>query len=408
VGEWRIQSLGALTENYDSIRVPVKELDRRSGPYPYFGASGIVDYVDKYLFDGEYLLVAEDGENLRTRTTPVAFLARGQFWVNNHAHIVRGNKNADTRFLMYALMAADIGGYLTGSTMPKLTQGNMNRIPIAAPPLEEQRAIADILGSLDDKIELNRRMNETLEAIARALFKSWFVYFDPIRGKGHDLYLRYNIDEVGSDAIPTGWRREPLLHHARLISGGTPKTDIGEYWNGDIQWASAKDVSQCTDPFLVFTERTITERGLLESATRLVPKLSTVVVARGATTGRFCLLGHDMAMNQTCYALQSAKGRPFWLATAFAYLVDGLVHAAHGSVFDTITTRTLESASVVVAPDEIMDEFEANVASIYHRILINCEQSRALGEIRDLLLPKLISGELRVKEAERIVAEAAA
>jgi type I restriction enzyme S subunit len=99
-GDWRVQSLGDLTENFDSIRVPVKEADRRTGPYPYYGASGIVDYVDKYLFDGEYLLVAEDGENLRTRNTPVAFLARGRFWVNNHAHIVRGNLNADTRFLM--------------------------------------------------------------------------------------------------------------------------------------------------------------------------------------------------------------------------------------------------------------------------------------------------------------------
>lgn len=91
-----------------NLRVPVKESDRRPGPYPYYGASGIVDYVDGYLFDGEYLLVAEDGENLRTRKTPVAFLATGKFWVNNHAHVIRGNGFADTRFLMYVLSAADI------------------------------------------------------------------------------------------------------------------------------------------------------------------------------------------------------------------------------------------------------------------------------------------------------------
>ncbi|MFZ1269264.1 MAG: restriction endonuclease subunit S [Anaerolineae bacterium] len=178
VGEWCERPLGELAENLDSLRIPVKEADRRTGPYPYYGASGIVDYVDSFLFDGEYLLIAEDGENLRTRNTPVAFLASGRFWVNNHAHIVRGNSEADTRFLMYALTGADISGYLTGSTMPKLTQGNMNRIPILTPPLSEQRAIAHILGTLDDKIELNRRMNETLEAMARALFKSWFVHFD--------------------------------------------------------------------------------------------------------------------------------------------------------------------------------------------------------------------------------------
>src|SRR3970040_2343112 len=121
-GDWRERSLAELSDNFDGIRVPVKESDRRAGPYPYYGASGVVDQVDNYLFDGEYLLIAEDGENLRTRNTPVAFLVRGKFWVNNHAHIVRGNSEADTRFLMYALSGMDINGYLTGSTLAQLTQ----------------------------------------------------------------------------------------------------------------------------------------------------------------------------------------------------------------------------------------------------------------------------------------------
>ena len=182
-GGWRTVTVGELTDNFDAVRVPVKQADRRVGPYPYYGASGVVDRVDDYLFDGEYLLIAEDGENLRTRNTPIAFLANGKFWVNNHAHIVRGNHKANTRYLMYALSELDINGYLTGSTMPKLTQGNMNRISLLTPPLPEQRAIAHVLGTLDDKIELNRRMNETLEEMARALFKSWFVDFLPVRAK---------------------------------------------------------------------------------------------------------------------------------------------------------------------------------------------------------------------------------
>ena len=101
--EWQMFTLGELTDNFDSLRVPVKQSDRRPGPYAYYGASGVVDHVNGFLFDGQYLLIAEDGENLKTRTTPIAFLANGKFWVNNHAHIVRGNSNADTRFLMYAL-----------------------------------------------------------------------------------------------------------------------------------------------------------------------------------------------------------------------------------------------------------------------------------------------------------------
>ena len=208
--EWRECAFGDLTENFDNIRVPVKGADRRVGCYPYYGASGSWTTLMATSFDGEYLLVAEDGENLRTRSTPVAFLARGKFSVNNHAHIVRGNDKADTRFLMYALLIKDIGGYLTGSTMPKLTQGNMNRIPLVLPPLPEQRAIAHILGTLDDKIELNRRMNETLEAMARALFKSWFVDFDPVRAKaeGRDPGLPKPLADLFPDSSRTrSWGR---------------------------------------------------------------------------------------------------------------------------------------------------------------------------------------------------------
>src|SRR5690606_21767643 len=151
-GEWTTSELADLTVNFDGKRKPVKESDRRPGPYPYYGASGVVDHVDGFLFDGDYLLIAEDGENLRTRQTPIAFMARGRFWVNNHAHIVTGNDKADTRFLMYALQNADISGYLTGAVMPKLTQGNLNRIEVSHPCITEQRAIAHILGTLDDKI----------------------------------------------------------------------------------------------------------------------------------------------------------------------------------------------------------------------------------------------------------------
>ena len=214
-GGWRTVALGELTDNFDAVRVPVKEADRRFGTYPYYGASGVVDYVDGYLFDGEYLLIAEDGENLRTRKTPIAFMAQDKFWVNNHAHIVRGNQQADTRFLMYALRLADVGAFLSGSTMPKLTQANMNRIPIACPPLPTQHAIARILGSLDDLIDLNRRTNETLEQIARTLFTHYFPYSP-------------------DDDLPEGWRVVPLseaceVNPSRLLRRGdvAPYLDMG-------------------------------------------------------------------------------------------------------------------------------------------------------------------------------------
>ena len=213
--DWTQQLLGDLTDNFDSLRVPVKQTDRHPGPYPYYGASGIVDYVHDYLFEGEYLLIAEDGENLRTRNTPIAFMAKDRFWVNNHAHVVRGNANADTKYLSYALSDLDISGYLTGSTMPKLTQDNLNRISLRIPSLPTQRTIAHILGTLDNRVELNRRMNATLEAMAQALFKSWFIDFDPVRAKmeGRDTGLPKHVADLfpislstsGFGTIPRGW-----------------------------------------------------------------------------------------------------------------------------------------------------------------------------------------------------------
>ena len=274
----------------------------------------------------------------------------------------------------------------------------------------ERSAIAATLGALDDKIELNRRMNETLEAMARALFRDWFTGFGPTRAKmaGHTPYLSPDLwalfpDKLDEEGKPEGWERKGLLSQAELISGGTPKTDNPTFWNGEIPWASAKDVSQCKDCFLIETERTITRKGLEKSATKVILQYSTVVVARGATTGRYCIFGSSIAMNQTCYALASKFEVPFWLNLAFGSLVDKIIHAAHGSVFDTITTQTLLKVDLPVPSVELLRCFEGSVAPLFNKILNNQKESRTLAETRDLLLPRLMSGELCVIAAERIV-----
>jgi type I restriction enzyme, S subunit len=197
-----------------------------------------------------------------------------------------------------------------------------------------------------------------------------------------------------------------VLTCSALLSGGTPKTDHLEYWDGNVSWASAKDVSQCGQTFLTATERKITDAGLAESATQLIPRFATVVVARGATTGRMVLFGHPMAMNQTCYALVTTREAPFHLYCQLRHEIDDLVHAAHGSVFDTITTTTFESSRVVLAPTRATSAFEAATMALFRRVLANTEQSRTHAALRDTLLPKLISGEIRVKDAERFVEKA--
>ena len=167
---WKTYTLGDAVVSDDAKRKPVRSADRRPGPYPYWGASGIVDCVDAYIFDYQTLLVSEDGENLKTRKTPIAFLADGKYWVNNHAHVLRAAEGFDLRFLCYALGLADVSGFLTGSTQPKLTAGNLARIPLRAPSLDEQRRIAGVLGTLDDLIEVNRRLMADAAALLSSLF----------------------------------------------------------------------------------------------------------------------------------------------------------------------------------------------------------------------------------------------
>jgi type I restriction enzyme, S subunit len=296
---------------------------------------------------------------------------------------------------------------------------------ILVPDFREQKAIAAALSALDDKIELNRRMNETLERIAQAIFRHWFVDFGPVRRKLAGLTNPTEImgglvqdaaraktlaalfpDAMGDNGLPVGWEEQPLLEAARLISGGTPKTDNPAYWDGEIRWASAKDVSQCGALFLLSSERSITDLGLKESSTKLVPKMATVVVARGATTGRYCMFGAEMAMNQTCYALSSQTGHSVWLHLAFGTLVERLVGAAHGSVFDTITTTTLQAVTVIQAEKQLMDAFEELVAPLYQKALANSGESQNLAATRDLLLPKLMSGEIRLRDAEAMAGSA--
>ena len=375
----------------------MKGTDRKSGPYPYYGASGVVDFVADYLFDGEFLLIAEDGENLRTRKTPIAFMASGRFWVNNHAHIVRGNDQADTRFLCYYLANADISGFLTGSTMPKLTQGAMNRIPVWLPPPNEQRRIAAILGALDDKIELNRKMNRTLEEMAQALFKSWFIDFD-----GHDDLVD---SEIGP--VPRGWGVVPARELCTTVrNGSTPRRGEASYWEGgDVPWFKTGEL---TDGVLLDSEEKITPNGLRESACTLFPAGTVLIAIYAApTVGRLGLLTRPATSNQACTALNPVAGiGPYFLMETLRAARSRLNSVAVGSAQQNISKAVVENLPVLRPPHPAIQRFNAIAEPAYLRMEVLARESQTLATLRDTLLPKLISGELRVPEAEAAVTEA--
>ena len=409
---WIEYSLEEVTENFDSVRVPVKKADRRSGPYPYYGASGIVDHVDNYIFDGEFLLVAEDGENLRTRKTPIAFIATGRFWVNNHAHIVRGNHLANTRFLAYALDRTNISGYLSGTTMPKLTQGNLNRVRLSLPPRPIQEAIVTLAKALDDKIELNRRMNETLEAMARAIFKSWFVDFDPVRAKldgrqppGMDADTaaifpdHFEHTELG--LAPKGWTIRPVGEVVEAVGGGTPSTKESLFWDAGMHhWATPKDLSNLDAPILLDTNRKVTDAGLKKISSGLLPK-GTLLLSSRAPVGYLAIAEVPIAVNQGFIAMKcDGDVSNYFMLNWCRENIDEIERRASGTTFQEISKRNFRPIPMIVPPSQLVGAFNGAVSSTYSRIASNLRESETLAATRDTLVPKLLSGEIRVRDAE--------
>lgn len=174
-----LRKFSELTINFDKERIPLSSSERESkkGKYPYYGAQGIIDYVDEYIFDGEYLLIAEDGENLNSRSQPIANVVLGKFWVNNHAHIVKTNSKCEIHYLCYLLNNINISGYITGSAQPKLNQYNLNNMVLEIQDYETQYKISIILKRINDKIKLNEKINKNLYNIIEARFKHYVKDF---------------------------------------------------------------------------------------------------------------------------------------------------------------------------------------------------------------------------------------
>jgi len=298
-----------------------------------------------------------------------------------------------------------------------LTTASIIESIVSLPPIKEQKAISHILGTLDEKIEINRKTNETLEGIAKALFKSWFVDFDPVRAKseGRTTGLPDEISDLFPDSfeeselgeIPSGWKIESFTKHFNYFGGGTPKTSIDEYWNGDICWFSIVDVPSDYDCWVLNTQKTITQEGLKKCSSDLFRIGTTIISARG-TVGKVCLTGQSMAMNQSCYAIQPKHSdQDIYCYYSTKGIVEILRGRSHGSVFNTITRDTLQGVDLCFADEKVINAFEKTSKPLMEKIKSNKNESINLSEIRHALLPKFISGELRIPDAEKMLEEVA-
>ncbi|GIQ65481.1 hypothetical protein PACILC2_40490 [Paenibacillus cisolokensis] len=368
--KWETKKLEDVSINLNNKRVPLssREREQLKKIYPYYGAQGIIDYVDSYIFDGEFLLIAEDGENLKSRKQNIANIAKGKFWVNNHAHILLNNKDSDLYYLYYYLNSIDISGYITGSVQPKLSKANLNSIRILLPPILEQKGIANILRALDDKIELNNAINKNLEEMAQALFKRWFVDFEfpnengePYKSSGGE----FEESELG--LIPKGWRVGRATDIFDVQSGGTPRTSTSEYWNGEIPFFTPKDCSNSS--YVINTEKTITEDGLNNCNSKLY-KIDTVFITARGTVGKVALAGRDMAMNQSCYALLAKNGyTQKYVFHQTQQLINVLRKNASGAVFDAITVSTFQNLKTILPDTALVMKFDELVNELYSLML---------------------------------------
>ena len=309
----------------------------------------------------------------------------------------------------------------SGSAQPILNKSAFSRLEIYLPDPYEQRRIAHILGTLDDKIENNRKTAKTLEAMAQAIFKSWFVDFDPVRAKmaGEspesickrlkltpeilDLFPDRLVDsELGE--IPEGWGVGTFGDYADIVGGSTPSTNNPDYWlSGLHSWATPKDLSNLTIPVLLVTENKITDAGLQQISSRLLP-VGTVLLSSRAPIGYLAIAEIPVAINQGFIALKPHNREDnIFLMLLIKHNMDEIISRANGSTFLEVSKAKFRPIPVISPAQAILRFFAKLVIPLFLRIASLEKFTRILTIQRDTLLPKLISGEIRVPEAKYCV-----
>ncbi|HDS2618195.1 TPA: restriction endonuclease subunit S [Klebsiella pneumoniae subsp. pneumoniae] len=399
MSEWVVKNLDEVVEYFIDYR----------GKTPVKTGSGIPLITAKIVKDGclqtptEFISV-EDYPLWMTRGYPevndvvltteaplgeVALIKNKNVALAQRIITLRGYKNIlDNKFLKYWLQSEqgqyELESRASGTTVFGIKSSILKKIPISLPPYNEQVAISSVLYSIDEKIDLLHRQNKTLESMAETLFRQWF-------------------DVDSNDE----WQEKNVLDIFTLVGGGTPKTSVAEYWTDEIPWISGGDISAAHQGYLYSTEKSISLAGLQNSSAKLLPKNSTVISARG-TVGKYALLARDMAFSQSNYGIVSKIGSyPFFIYLLVGFIVDDLLTAAYGSVFDTITTRTFESVNLKFPSLNSIEKFNEEISPIFSKKETNTQQIKTLENLRDTLLPKLMNGEVRVQYAEEAIASVA-
>ena len=390
--EFELRKLGDLIEIYNNKRVPLsaKQREGLEKIYPYYGAQGIVDYVDDYIFDGKYILIAEDGENLKSNNKSICTLATGKYWVNNHAHIIKGNDETNTDFLYYKLNSISFAPYITGSAQPKLNKENLLNIELYVPSKEYQDKIAKVLTLLDQKIQINNQINQELEAMAKTLYNYWFVQFDfpdqngkPYKSSGGKMVYNPELKRE----IPEGWGVENLFNVAEVQYGYPFSTDYFNSTGEGVPVIRIRDI----------LGNDITNYSTEEVEDKYKINVGDVLIGMDGNFHMNYWIKEDCYLNQRVVKVNSDKLPNMVLK----YQIEPFIKLREKSVSRTtvghLSDKDLKAINVILPRDKYLSSIFEKFESILENIIINQQQNQELTQLRDWLLPMLMNGQVKME-----------
>jgi len=409
VTNWKQCILGDAITLQRGFDLP--KYNRTLGKIPIISSSGISDYHSESKVSAPGVVTGRYG------TIGQVFYVEQDFWPLNTTLYVKDFKGNDPLFVSYFLRTIDFASCSDKSSVPGVNRNDLHRIKILLPPLDEQKAIAHILGTLDDKIELNQQMNQTLEAIARALFKSWFIDFDPVRAKldgrqpiGMDAetaaLFPAEFEDSAIGKIPKGWTYQAADTIADVGIGKTPPRKEHKWFSmnpKDIRWASIRDMGE-SGTFISKTKEYLISDSLSQFNIRTVPD-NTVILSFKLTIGRVALTDGEIATNEAIAHFSLPSTTSFSSVYLYLYLeaFDYNRLGNTSSIAQAVNSKIIKAMPILNPGTKMLESFTRQVLNIFEKIKQTQRESEALSSIRDALLPKLLSGEIRVQDAEKLV-----
>ncbi len=390
----------------------IRDYQNAKGEFPVYGTNGAIGWHHAPLCNSAGVVIGRKGAYRGIH------YSKKPFFVINTAFYLKPKTQVNMKWAYYCLLTYDINGMDSGSAIPSTSRDEFYKLPVRLPSLNEQERIAEVLSIFDDRIALLRETNATLEAIAQALFKSWFVDFDPVHAKQQGIapvgldeataaLFPDSFEESALGLVPKGWRVAPVGDVVESVGGGTPDTKEPSYWESGIHcWTTPKDLSGIHAPVLMTTERKLTIKGLAKVSSGLLPT-GTLLMSSRAPIGYLAIAQVPLAINQGYIAiLPNSQLPPLYMLFWCRQNMEIIKGRANGSTFMEISKKAFRPIPALVPPMPVIEAFVGVAGTLFNRLVENEKQAQTLATLRDTLLPRLISGQLRLPEAEALLEKA--